>query len=256
TLLARNYGRDYRSMFNQAISEGSYAANERGFYGGISINPNRRWQVMAYADVFRFPWLRYRVDAPSSGYELYTQTSYSPDSRTSFYIRYRFETKQQNDDVVSMYHAIPNVIRQNIRADAAFHLYRNFSLRYRVEGVLYQKEIDHQRGLLAYQDLFYTPYRNNRFSASLRVAWFKTDSYDSRIYAFENDVLYSYAIPVYFGHGVRSYLNAHLSLKRGLDVWARYAVFAYREQTTVGSGLDQIDGNRKSDLKIQLRLRF
>jgi hypothetical protein len=35
----------------------------------------------------------------------------------------------------------------------------------------------------------------------------------------------------------------------------RYAYTQYRDQTTISSGLEQIDGNRRSDVKVQLRLQ-
>src|SRR5690606_34180808 len=74
----RDYGKNYHSFYNQAVSEGTSAVNEKGFYSGIVISPNRKIEWSTYADFFRFPWLRFRVDAPSSGYEILSQFVYSP----------------------------------------------------------------------------------------------------------------------------------------------------------------------------------
>jgi hypothetical protein len=40
-------------------------------------------------------------------------------------------------------------------------------------------------------------------TASLRLQYFETGSYDSRIYAYENDVLFSYSIPAFFDKGIK-----------------------------------------------------
>lgn len=34
-------------------------------------HPNRQIEWLTYVDMFRFPWLRFRVDAPSSGIDFY-----------------------------------------------------------------------------------------------------------------------------------------------------------------------------------------
>jgi hypothetical protein len=41
-----------------------------------------------------------------------------------------------------------------------------------------------------------------------------------------------------------------------VDLWVRYGAFIYRDQTVISSGLQEIPGNVRSDLKVQLRWRF
>ena len=50
-----------------AFSQNSAVRNEQGMYIGMQWTPFARWKLSAYADVFRFPWLKYGVDAPSTG---------------------------------------------------------------------------------------------------------------------------------------------------------------------------------------------
>ena len=40
-----------------------------------------------------------------------------------------------------------------------------------------------------------------------------------------------------------------------MDVWLNYASFIYDEKG-LGSGLDALDGNLKSDLRLQMRLQI
>lgn len=89
-----------------------------------------------------------------------------------------------------------------------------------------------------------------------RIAFFSTDDYDSRIYAYENDVLYAVSLPAYYGKGFRTYLIARYGINRNLDLWLRFARTQLNNATSIGSGTDQINAPHKSDLKAQVRYRF
>jgi hypothetical protein len=88
------------------------------------------------------------------------------------------------------------------------------------------------------------------------LAYFNTDSYDSRIYAYENDVLYAVSFPAYYGKGWRYYLIGKMPISRNLDAWIRLAQTNVSDRATIGSGTSEIDGNRKTDLKVQLKYSF
>ncbi|MFN0214961.1 MAG: ComEA family DNA-binding protein, partial [Saprospiraceae bacterium] len=67
TALHRSLGRDYQSIYGNPFAETSGSSNEQGLYLGADIRWVRRWQLNFYADVWRHPWLRFGVDAPSNG---------------------------------------------------------------------------------------------------------------------------------------------------------------------------------------------
>ena len=87
-------------------------------------------------------------------------------------------------------------------------------------------------------------------------AVFETDSYDSRIYAYENDVLYGYSIPALYYKATRFYINLHRKLGRNADCWLKYGVSSYRDRDELGTGYEAIDGNKRSEIKAQLRVVF
>ena len=62
-------------------------------------------------------------------------------------------------------------------------------------------------GCLLSQDLSYKSPKQN-ITLSLLYALFDVDSYNERIYSYENDVQYSYSIPAYYGKGIRSMILA------------------------------------------------
>jgi hypothetical protein len=110
-------------------------------------------------------------------------------------------------------------------------------------------------GFLVYQDVLIRP-ENKAYNLTFRYAIFDTDDYDSRIYAYENDVLYAFSIPGYFYKGNRFYVLLKWEILDNLDFWFRFAQTFYSNQTTISSGLEQIDGNVKSEVKVQLRWKI
>lgn len=254
----RNYQRNYQSFFSQGLAVGSDMANERGLYAGLVYHPNRKVEWTMYGDFFRFPWLRYRIDAPSYGVDLLTQFTYNWYKRGHISVRYRYRQRQENAVVDNgrSHRLVADVRHQQVRVDGQYKLSSRWTMRNRVELSHYRKEgRSAELGFMAYHDVIYKPL-SARLSGNMRLAVFGIPSYNTRMYAYENDVLYGYSFPVYHNDGIRAYINARYRIDRQLDVWLRYAAFIYRGVDEVGSGLDVVAGNQRSDLKIQLRWRF
>ena len=108
---------------------------------------------------------------------------------------------------------------------------------------------------MVYQNLICNPMQT-RLSGNFRFAIFDTPGFDTRIYAFENDLLYSYSSPAYQDSGLKYYINTRYTLRKGLDLWLKYSVTDYTDLTEIGSGLDRIAGSKKSEIKMQLRYQF
>lgn len=85
----------------------------------------------------------------------------------------------------------------------------------------------------------------------MRLQYFETGSYNSRLYAYENDVLYSYSIPVFSDKGIRYYLSYNYDLTKKISFWFRWAQTIYSGNGVIGSGSDEIEGNRKTEIKLQ-----
>ena len=132
-------------------------------------------------------------------------------------------------------------------------------MRSRVELLWYDNKNDNaanaEKGFLSFLDFLYKPLLAP-YSAVLRLQYFETDSYNSRIYAYENDVLYSYSIPAFYDKGFRYYLTLNYDLNKRISLWLRWAQTIYRDKAIIGSGLDEIKGNKKSEIKLQARWVF
>lgn len=109
-----------------------------------------------------------------------------------------------------------------------------------------------QHAIMVYQDLIWNRPKW-KIGGNLRLAYFSSDSYDARLFAYERDVLYGFSFPSYFRKGFRTYLNQKLRPIKGIDIWLRYALTHYFADDKLGSGLDEIADNNKSDVKVQIR---
>jgi DNA uptake protein ComE-like DNA-binding protein len=256
SILYRHYDKDYQALESNALAENSHPANEDGLYFGIFMKPARYFTLSGYYDQFKFPWLRYQVDAPTKGNEYLAQLTYTPSKTFETYFRIKTQNKPKN--ITADTHPISNqydVQQTNYRFHITYVISSSVSLANRVEYVDYKKGATPEKGYVLYQDVNYQPHKS-KLSFTARYVLFDTDTYDTRIYAYESDVLYAYSIPSYYYRGSRFYIMAHYRIIRGIDCWVRYGTTVYDNQQTVGSGLDEIDGNRKSEIKAQVRFQF
>jgi len=252
TFLYRNISRAYQSLYSNAFTENTFPTNESGFYSGITVTPSSFVRIDAYVDFYQFPWLKYRVDAPTSGNDYMLQFTYQPNKQFQLSSRFRYEKKPINFNPDNSYlNAVVGRPKKSLRTEFDYKIDNRFTLRSRVELLVFdEKNQFRQNGYLAFAQVNYKP-PLKPFSANMRLSYFETDGYDSRIYASENDVLYGYSIPVFFDNGYRYYFNAHYKVSRKLSLWARFAQTIYTNKTSIGSGLDAVNGNKKSEIKMQ-----
>lgn len=252
TFLHRNISRGYHSLYSNAFTENTSPTNENGFYSGITITPTSVIRLDAYADFYHFPWLKYRVDGPSSGNDYMLQFTYQPNKQVQLTSRFRYKKKPINFNPDNAFlNPVLARPRKSLRTQFDYKIDNRFTVRARVELLIFdQKNEFRQNGYLAFGQVSYTPPFKS-FSANCRLSYFETNGYDSRIYAFENDVLYGYSIPVFFDKGYRYYVNTHYKLSEKLSFWIKFAQTIYADKTIIGSGLDAINGNKKSEIKIQ-----
>ena len=258
SLVYRNIEKTYQTLYGNAFTESTLPTNEKGLFSGITIRPTSYVKINAYADVFSFPWLRYRVDAPTRGTEYLVQLTYTPNKQVEIYTRYKNENKAINLSGLSLA-TRPAYIRprQNWRTQVSLHLNKEVMLRNRIEILWFDaRETDRsQQGFLTYIEAAYNP-KGKHFSTNARLQYFETNGYDSRLYSFESDVLYSYSIPQFFGKGFRYYANINYDISKKMTVWLRWAQTIFASQTSIGSGLDKISGNKRSEVKMQVLFNF
>lgn len=256
-LVQRAYSKSYQAFFSNSFGDGSTINNEQGVYIGTEFRPISHWKISAYADSFRFPWLKYGVDKPSEGHDFLFQADYAPRRNISMYWRYKNKQKEKN-------FSIPESVTNAVEEYDYFSL--TYVLKYDIGSFLkFQNRIDinenrnHQQtasdGFLIAQDVSLIS-NSLPLRVDFRYAFFDAENYENRIYTYEKDVLYAFSIPMYYGRGSRFYVNVSYMPTKHLSFWCKFSYTKYVNKESIGSALETINGNEKTDVKLMMRYRF
>ena len=258
TVLFRNFNQDFQSVYSNVIAEGNsvFPSNERGVYASVQAQLSKKISVNAYTDGVQFPWLRYQVTGPSSFSDNLIQFNYKPDKKHEFYARMRIRRTSIDRSVLNRIDFPVDKLSQQIRLNFIFSPTESLKLHSRLEFVKTNEEgLPNESGYLVFQDVIWKK-MNVPISITIRYALFQSDTWNARLYAYENDVLYSYSIPAYYGKGARIYGIFKFDVRRNIDVWFRIAQWAYTDRDFISSGNSMISGFRKTDCTLQMRMQF
>ncbi len=255
-ILHRSYQKEYNSFYGNPFGETSQGNNENGLYIGLSVKPNYNWAFSAYMDTWRHPWLRFQADGPSTGYDYLLKVNYRVKRKMEAYVRFRHESKQRNapNNETAINYLIDQR-RSDIRLHVANKVSKFLELRNRVDLMFFNNQIEPvSRGFMVYQDVIFKPMAP--WSFTTRFAIFETDDYDSRTYAYENDLLGSAFVPAYAYKGTRFYFNLRYKGIRNMTLEARFAQTYLRDFDVFGSGLEEIEGHTRTEVKVQMKYKF
>ena len=258
TILFRNFDQDFQSVYSNVIAEGSsvFPSNEFGMYFSVQAQLSKKISVNAYSDGVQYPWLRYQVTGPSSFSDNLIQFNYKPDKKHELYARMRIRRMSIDRSVLNRIDFPVDKLSQQIRLNFIFSPTESIKLHSRLELVKTNEEgLPNETGYLVFQDVIWKK-MNVPFSVTIRYALFQSDTWNARLYAYENDVLYSYSIPAYYGKGARIYGIFKFDVRRNIDVWFRVAQWTYTDRDFISSGNSMISGFRKTDCTLQMRMQF
>ena len=253
SMLFRHFDKNYQALWANTFAEGSNISNESGLYFGTRILPFKYVTLSAYSDIYRSQWINYTTAAPSTGWDVLAQADVVLTSKTGFYFRFKNETKDAKFVEKERYVNYP-VQNQKLRLHFDYRPNERVRLKTRAEHV-YFKGKEKENGWMVFQDI---QYNSDKIPLNInaRIVWFNTDSYNSRIYAYENDLLYTFSIPAFFGKGLRSYLNLNYKISEEIDCWFKIANTFWSDRDVISSGYNEIQGKNKTELKFQLRLKI
>jgi len=250
----RNYSRNYHSFYGSAFGVNSTTSNEEGFYWGLKLSSIRNLLIATYFDFYKFPWLKYRVDAPSEGQDFMISAQWHRFERTGLTLQYRHRVTEENQLIEGNPYAIlMDKNRQQLYLVLDHEIQRNLSIRTKLQFTKVRFGTENYSGFMIIQDATYSMKKS---SFSFRYSIFDADDYDSRIFIYEREVLHGYYMPSYYGRGLRYYLVARHDLTRQLSFWAKIAQTKYFDRESIGSGLEVINGEKRTSFTIQIRYRF
>ncbi len=252
SILYRNYNSENEAEFSNAFGEAGQNRNEKGIYSGLSIQLPKRLNLSLYNDLSWFSMPKYRTSHSSFNNEQFAELRYADKNKNLFYIRVKFNEKQMYNSENANLKSLVTHSRNRIRLHFEYEL-KGIKLRNRFEQTFSKIEnIRSGYGMLLYQDIRFGV--NSKLKISARYTVFDSDDYESRSFAFENDLPGSFSIPSYNGKGSSYYIMAEYPFKKDLKIWLRFARSS--QQTPVSGKTAYSQLQTRSELQIQCQLKF
>ncbi|MFZ9188403.1 MAG: ComEA family DNA-binding protein, partial [Algoriphagus sp.] len=206
SLLWRRYDRHFHSFYATAFAEGTRPINEQGTYLGLQIKPSSKVKLNAYLDFFRFPWLKFRVYAPSEGQEWLARLSYQPQKSLHASIQMKQELKMRNsatEEATGPTFRLDPILKNQIQANLELGISPEFFFQSRILWNQVNVDQSKTQGWMLLQDI---SFKGEKWKLTARMALFDTETFDNRLYAYEHNALGAFAIPSFSGKGSRQYL--------------------------------------------------
>ena len=251
-VIFRHYDKHYTNPSGHAFGTNSKNAGETGFYLTGNYVLSRRITLNLYADYYRITILTYRTDAPVQGLDMGLSGEINLTRSSILNVKYSFRSKPENSPESVHYKQIQEHHKHKIRLIWSNSPIAALKLKTELDWILNRYPMSQTRrsGILLYQDIA-LKFPKPDISIHARVAYFDTDSYDERLYAYENDVYYAFSIGSYYYKGIRGYLLLRYKYK-WVSLWLRIAQTYYIDRQVISSGLTQIDKPHKTEVKAQV----
>ena len=255
TTSLRNYPRNYKNLYGFGFSEKSGKINnEVGIYSGL------KWKIPfgvlnLYYDIFKFPYRTTENSLSSEGNELLIDFVSMPLPSFEVRLRYKYEDKEVTE-LINIDEEIVRRLKQIARTDLIYNISIDLRLKTRIEyNHFFIKDADlKENGLLVYQDLRYVPQKNINLYG--RIIFFQTDSFNSAVYEYENDLLGVMPNLAMYGKGIRWYVIVKYKPLQFLTLSTKYSETYKPDETYLSSGDNEITGNVENRISFQIDMSF
>jgi hypothetical protein len=198
----RYYSPEFDNTYANALCSWTRIKDEHGGYIGIEYNQLKNWQLSAYGDVWK------------TGFETMAQADFIPQKDYRMHTRFRMKRKDEKDTYSLRWNMVYQV--------------GDWKLKTQADGNMVHTQGGLSYGWSVLQDVEYR-FREVPIVLQLRAQMFDAKEWDNRIYIYENDVLYAYAIPFVYGLGGRFWLNARYKINDTFSVYLRVSETVYQQ---------------------------
>lgn len=251
--LFRNYPENYINLHGYGFGERSGATqNETGFYSGFRFKTGFG-TLNFYFDQFKFPFSSFNSILPSKGNEILLSYNHIPWKRFEIKLRYKNETKEV-ETIKSDSKIISDRFRQNFKNEFIYNVTRSFRLKFRFDYNTFKIDNAFEDGYLVFQDFRLIPVK--KLNVFARIIFFKTDSFNSAVYEYENDLTGIFSGFALFGEGLRWYCSLGYKVTDYFNISFKYAETYKPLEKSLGTGNSRINGNLDNRLGFQLDIKL
>lgn len=244
-LVYRSYDPGFISFHGKGPFSSSAGDNVKGVFGNFTFEAARHFFISAGCDLHNHPWLKYRCSSPSAEISEEVRLKYLPSDRIILEAIYNYRQSMLNRDDINGIKKQVSFEGSLIKGLVRYLPDKNLTLVTRLDFKVTRPESG--RGMLLLQDISYR-FGKIPFSIWFRYCIFKTDDWDSRLYTYENDLLFSFSIPALSGEGSRSYIMLAWRIMKFMDFRIKYGLTEIHKENYANSETEE--------LKIQVRILF
>lgn len=253
-LTGRSLGAKFVSIHGKTFSENSLPQNERGVYLGWRTSMIPSIDIDAYVDVMYFPWLKSGVSKASYGIDSKTQITYTHNRISTWELRYSIKSKQKDYKTVDQQRVLQFNTRHSIKLQNNLNITKSLALRSSAYLTLCKFAINPvEKGYAICEDL---RWEAKKLKTSVGLAYFDTDSYNTRVYTYESSPLYSFGMTSLMYRGIRAYAMMSYSITGKLIITGKIGMTKYLNRDEISSGTELIRANHKEDVQMMLRWKI
>ena len=243
--LLRNYEPGYTAFYGNGPGTSSKATNEKGIVGNFSFEAAKHLFISGGCDIQFFPWLKYRCSAPSQGVRKEFKIRYFPTEKMTFDASYNYRLSMVDSTEMQGIPFQNNIITRSLKGSLHYSVYDNLNIGTRVDFKTVSPS--GSRGFLLFQEINYS-FKKIPVTLWARYCLFHTDDWSSRMYTYENDLLYSYSIPALAWEGSRSYIMAKWKIGDLAELRIKYGM-----NSVIKTGSNMLNTD---EIKMQMRVWF
>ena len=197
----RYYSPEFDNVYANSLCSWSRMKDEHGGYLGVEYNRLKNWQLSAFGDVWK------------TGFETMAQADFIPQKNYRMHTRFRVKRKDEKDTY-------------SLRWNMVYE-FGQWKMKTQADGNMVQAKGAWTYGWSVLQDVEYR-FADVPIVLQLRAQAFDAREWNNRVYIYENDVLYAYAIPFVYGLGGRFWLNARYKINDIFSVYLRVSETIYQ----------------------------
>jgi hypothetical protein len=241
--LFRKYNPGYASFHGKGPGNSTVSYPEQSITGNFTFEAASHLFVSGGCSIQQYPWLKYRTSSPSTGVKREMRVKYLPAEKFSFDLLYSYRMSMADNSAIAGVPELRQMISRSLKFSFRYSLSGNLTLGTRLDYKL--ADSGRSKGVSLMEDLNYRV-RSVPLTFWIRYCVFRTDDYDSRIYTWENDLIYSFSIPALYGKGSRFYFMAGWKISSKAELRFKYAILS--DSDTSGTPGDS------EEFRLQLRL--
>ncbi|MGB2869394.1 MAG: helix-hairpin-helix domain-containing protein [Bacteroidota bacterium] len=201
--------------------------NETGMYVGMKMEISTWLTLRAYYDQFHIPGRGIAIHPSISGNDFLGILVLDPIDKNTLTLQYHRKEKSivgiSSDILGRDVKLLEPGIQHSFRVNLATAVTGRLRLVSRAEVARIDRPYNgfSETGTLIFQDVSVELFKLARLD--LRVVFFDTESYDSRVYEFESDLSGTFSNPPLYGRGIRCYCVLRMGISRNLRLSGKYS---------------------------------